>query len=153
MTTSFQRLGLVALATSLSMGCAPGPDHVDEEARLTVVFVADSGLTHTVGSYDVASGELTFVERAQDDLVERVGDAGYRALVDDDGALVEVDLDEGVVSVTADLEDGDALELSIVGDDIGTLVLGSLELREAEELAPAWRMGNKVWPDDWLGSK
>ena len=143
-------LGLAALATLLGSACAHGPDPDDDQARLAVVFVADGGLTQTVGSYDIASGELVFVARAQDDMVERNGDAGYRALVDDAGELVEVDLDEGMVSVAAELDDGDALELRVVGADIGTLVLGRLELRaDADEIAPMPR-SNKLWRDDWL---
>jgi hypothetical protein len=145
-------LGFAAIATFLGSACALDPVHDDDEARLAVVFVADSGLTQSVGSYDVASGELTFEARAQDDMSERVGDAGYRALVDDDGELFEVDLEAGVVLVTAELDDGDALELRVVGADIGTLVLGRLELRaDVDELAPTWRMGNKLAQDDWLG--
>jgi hypothetical protein len=143
-------LGL-ALVTFLGSACGQGPGPDGDEARLAVVFVAESGLTQTVGSYDVASGELTFVGRAQDDMNERVGDASYRALVEDDGELVEVDLDEGAVSVSAELDDGDALELRVVGADIGTLVLGRLELvADVDELAPTWRIGNKLWQDDWL---
>ena len=142
-------LGLAALATVFASACGHD-DSVHTEARLAVVFVADSGLTQTVGNYDVESGELTFVGRAQDDMGERVGDAGYRALVDDAGELVEVDLDDGAVAVSAELGDGDVLELRVAGPDIGTLVLGRLELRAVDESAASWRIGNKIWQDDWL---
>src|SRR5687768_4398045 len=116
LVTAILALGLAGL---LGSGCADGLDPDDDQARMAVVFVADGGLVQTVGSYDIESGELAFEARAQRDMDTRIGDAGYRAFVADDAELSEVDLAAGVVFVAEQLDEGEELELRVVGDDIG----------------------------------
>src|SRR5687768_2163055 len=102
-------LALTALAL-LGTACATGPAP-DDESRLAVVFTTDDGRELAVGTYDAETGELTFVDRAQDDMRSRLADAGFVATIAIEGETAEVDLDAGVALVAVDLADGDALEL------------------------------------------
>lgn len=146
------RLGL--LATLLAGACDQAPDN-DGAPRLAVVIVADDGRAQGLGSYDVETGELTFAPAVQDEMRERIGASGYRAIVVHDGDDADVDLDAGVAVVTAELAEGDVLELRAVGDDIGTSTMGRLELRADTEdgfrggVTSIWKDGTITGTDDW----
>lgn len=143
-------LGFALLATFLS-ACDQGPDTDDGAPRLAVVLIAADGLEETLGSYDVESGELTFVPAMQDDMREVLGGNGYRAIVAHDGEDADVDLDAGVAVTAAELEDGDVLELRAVRADVGTSSIGRLELRAETEdgFRGIWKDGNITGMDDW----
>lgn len=143
-------LGLALLASSIATACDQ-PDHDDAAPRLAVVLVGADRLEESMGSYDVETGELTFAPQVQDELREVLGDAGYGAIVAHDGEDADVDLDEGVAVTTAELEEGDVLELRATRADVGTSRIGRLELRgESEsEFRSIWKDGNITGMDDW----
>lgn len=139
------RLAFAALAL-LGSACTTAAEPGDDD-RLAVVFITDDGRDLAVGTYDAESGELTFVDRAQDDMRERLGDAGYAASLDLDGDVADIDLEAGVALVAVDLEDGDALELRVARAGAQTLTLGRLVLQDGDAFR---KLGNKLWDDDWL---
>jgi hypothetical protein len=154
MTTPTRPLGLgLALITTLFASACDHAPESDDAARLAVVLVSADGLEQGVGSYDVESGELTFAPAMEAKLREVIGDNGYRAIVAHDGEDADVDLDEGSVATTPDLEDGDVLELRATRSDVGTSTVGRLELRdEAEDgfrWSTIWKEGNITGTDDW----
>jgi hypothetical protein len=148
-------LGFGLLAAVLASACDPGPEHDDGEPRLAVVYVADDGIEQSVGSYDVDSGELTFAPEVQDALRERVAGAGYRPIIAHEGDDADIDLDAGVALTTAELEDGDVIELRATRLDVGTSTIARLELRvETDEgfrakIETNWKEGNITGMDDW----
>lgn len=143
-------LGIALFATSLVGACAQGPEGDDAAPRLAVVLVGADGLEESMGSYDVETGELTFSPEAHDELREVVGDAGYRAIVTHEGEDADVDLDAGVAVTTAELEEGEVLELRAHRPDVGTSRVGRLELRaELEQGFRIWKEGNISGMDDW----
>ena len=149
MTTRF-RMALCAALVITACDSA----HEPVSSELDVLFTNDDGVAQRVGHYDPESGELTFVPRARQDMRERLDAAGYRALVDDAGERIEVDLDAGVVLVTAELEEGETFTLEIAGSQRRRAILGELVLQAVPSgptpRSGAWKLGNKVWADDWL---
>jgi hypothetical protein len=144
-----RRLSLAAVAL-LCGACTMAPEP-GEDDRLAVVFTRDDGRELAVGTYDAESGELTFNDHAQDDMRERLAGAGYTAMVELDGDAVDVDLDAGVAWVDVDLAEGEALELRVTQPGAPTLSIGHLVLqREDFRAGDTWKLGNKVWQDDWL---
>lgn len=145
--------GLALLATLLASACDDGRDHDDSAPRLAVVLVSESGLEENLGSYDVETGEVTFAPAVQNEMRDRIEDAGFRAIVAHDGEDAEVDFDAGVAVTTADLAEGDVLELRALRVDVGTSTIGRLELRDAEDgfrgVESIWKDGNVGGMDDW----
>lgn len=149
-------LGFALITTLFASACDDGSeDH--ETARLAVVLVSADGLEHSVGSYDVESGDLTFAPAVQDEMREVIGGNGYRALVTHGGEDADVDLDDGMAATTPDLEAGDVLELRAARADVGTSTVGRLELRAATTagfrgIGSIWKDGNITGTDDWQKS-
>lgn len=153
MTSPCARPAAFALAALSLLGsaCTTGPDSA-ESARSAVVFTTADGDELEVGTYDAQTGELVFVDRAQDDMRERLLDASYIATVAIEGESTEIDLEAGIVFVDVDLEDGTALELRVARPGARTLTIGELVLHDADtfRIAGSWKLGNKIWSDDWL---
>lgn len=148
MTTPARLLRATLLATIFATACDPGTD--DDAPRLAVVLATDSGLEQDIGSYDAGSGELTLTRDVQVRLSDRFGDTDRRVIVAYDGEPAEIDLDAGVAVTTPDLEDGDVLELRVVGEGAGAGSPGRLELRAESDLQlREWKQGNISGMDDW----